>query len=1250
MQLKKHFIPVCLFAFCLVALSYCAPPPKGVLNEACQKTEDCNQDDGLECRNKKCRKKATNEKPRAAVKIRSVQGDFQVASELQLDGTRSSDVDEDLLTYKWTVVKKPEGSKAEIKKATQSTASFTPDKQGEYTFQLIVNDGKLDSAPARESIVIDPRPNNKPIADAGKDQVVGPSGTVKLDGSESSDPDNDKITYLWSIKSQPVGSKATLSDPKADKPTFVAKVEGRYVIELVVEDEFGLKSEPDSLTVQAMQGHDKIPVVSSISPKDSYSSLKLRATVTGKLFFDGAKVRLENDRQSKTFTAKYKSETSLEVILDLGTLDAGDFNVIVINPNTLESKDKVSFKVKPLPSPKLKLLNPAIAYTGVKKVVIKATGEFFLKGQTAVLFETTPLSTRVLSETSLEFDLDVSQTTPGTYNVRIRNPGNRLSDPMKFTVLDKPPKPVLRVLNPPFGKEKTQLAFSVHGIGFAEGAVIMLNGKPLKSKRIRRDEMRADPVLDLKALALAPGSYDVWVKNPDGQETNKEKFRVVSVDPKPSLDRILPFALYLGEEIKPVSIYGQDIQKGAKFFIGTTEITGKYGSVRWRSTTYLEATVDLRDKSLWKIGTYDAYVVNPNKKKSNVFKLTVSYRVPSLNSVTPGSWTTKCDTTLELSGINFVKSTKAYFGTTEFSTSSKTNVLTFVDGKTLRFPLKATKLTTGNYDIYVTNGPSATSSKYKFTIESGAAGTPLIDYALPAYGQADTKVSVTVRPPFSPSTAYRSIKPGAVIEIGGKKMPTVCQRSLNYCYSLGAQLDLTGFKPGIYKLYIVNPCDVRSAPISFSVEAPPRPLITGFVPGFAETGDKKKIVIKGQNFNKVHELLWNGKKIKSTFKSTKEIETTDAIAFSQLGKNKVEIKHANGMVSNPASFDVLSPFVPKINEVSGNVQQKADVLGAITLKGSGFLVTSIVYINGAATPTRFVNSKELYVQSINGKTLKEGVHTIQVKNGKRASNTVPLILLAPPGPRINYIRPSAMIEGAQATIANMYISGTLFQTTPQTKVVITGPKGKDFSALWTTTRSYSFAIYGTFKPGNLPSGTYVFQAKNGNGGLSNKVFFTISPPPPPTATGVSPSSVYRGVKQPVQILGNNFSPLKDVVIFNNNILQKLIPDKKSSSGTSLRIDLDLSTIRYGGKYPLYVQRGALKTKVVYLTIQEPPCGKNPSGGINCATIMKPAGSEACDTKKPAAQQVCRPTCKTNADCTKLGGSTSSSACKSGFCY
>jgi hypothetical protein len=85
-------------------------------------------------------------------------------------------------------------------------------------------------------------PNQPPISIAGLDQSATVNTLVTLDGTGSSDPDNNlPLTYVWSM-SAPTGSTATLSSTTAANPTFTPDVAGDYNIALTVTDSLGLPS------------------------------------------------------------------------------------------------------------------------------------------------------------------------------------------------------------------------------------------------------------------------------------------------------------------------------------------------------------------------------------------------------------------------------------------------------------------------------------------------------------------------------------------------------------------------------------------------------------------------------------------------------------------------------------------------------------------------------------------------------------------------------------------------------------------------------------------------------------------------------------------------------------------------------------------------------------------------------------------------------------------------------------------------
>ncbi len=69
----------------------------------------------------------------------------QVGKLANLDGTASYDDDGDTLSYKWTQIKGPET--VNLPDSNISKPAFTPTKVGVYEFELIVNDGEVNSEP-----------------------------------------------------------------------------------------------------------------------------------------------------------------------------------------------------------------------------------------------------------------------------------------------------------------------------------------------------------------------------------------------------------------------------------------------------------------------------------------------------------------------------------------------------------------------------------------------------------------------------------------------------------------------------------------------------------------------------------------------------------------------------------------------------------------------------------------------------------------------------------------------------------------------------------------------------------------------------------------------------------------------------------------------------------------------------------------------------------------------------------------------
>ena len=168
-----------------------------------------------------------------------------VNSVVQLDGSASTDVDGDSLTYAWNLNSKPDGSAASLSSTTIVNPTFRLDKPGTYVAQLIVNDGTLASAAA--TVTISTNAVQAPTANPGTAQTVRQGATVTLRGG-GTDPQNLPLTYLWSLASKPDGSNAALSSTTAQNPTFAVDKTGNYVAQLIVNNGF-LSSAPVTVTI-----------------------------------------------------------------------------------------------------------------------------------------------------------------------------------------------------------------------------------------------------------------------------------------------------------------------------------------------------------------------------------------------------------------------------------------------------------------------------------------------------------------------------------------------------------------------------------------------------------------------------------------------------------------------------------------------------------------------------------------------------------------------------------------------------------------------------------------------------------------------------------------------------------------------------------------------------------------------------------------------------------------------------------------
>ncbi len=124
--------------------------------------------------------------------------------------------------------------------------------------------------------------NQSPVADAGPDQTVAQTagGTaVTLDGTGSTDPDGDTLTYFWS---GPFNGGTMISAT----PTVTFPAAGAHEVLLQVDDgNGGTDSDTVTITVQASSGATPTPAPAASQLPDSATTPHDAPTVGAAMLF-----------------------------------------------------------------------------------------------------------------------------------------------------------------------------------------------------------------------------------------------------------------------------------------------------------------------------------------------------------------------------------------------------------------------------------------------------------------------------------------------------------------------------------------------------------------------------------------------------------------------------------------------------------------------------------------------------------------------------------------------------------------------------------------------------------------------------------------------------------------------------------------------------------------------------------------------------------------------------------------------------
>ena len=182
-------------------------------------------------------------------------------TQVTLNGTGSSDPNDDTLTFSWIQTSGPAVSLSDDSAASPTFTTPTVASQTDLDFRLTVSDDTYSDSDTVTVTVLD-NESNAPAANAGADQTVNENTQVTLNGTGSSDPNDDTLTFSWI---QTSGPAVSLSDDSAASPTFTTPTAASQTdldFRLTVDDRRG-GSDSDTVTVTVLDNESNAPAANA---------------------------------------------------------------------------------------------------------------------------------------------------------------------------------------------------------------------------------------------------------------------------------------------------------------------------------------------------------------------------------------------------------------------------------------------------------------------------------------------------------------------------------------------------------------------------------------------------------------------------------------------------------------------------------------------------------------------------------------------------------------------------------------------------------------------------------------------------------------------------------------------------------------------------------------------------------------------------------------------------------------------------
>lgn len=312
--------------------------------------------------------------------------------------TTDSDSTAPQLTYSWT---QTAGPSVALSSQTAANITFTVPTitvPTSFTFTIRVTDetSLSDTATVTVNALPPTATNRSPIANAGVDQTVASSSQTQLNGSASSDPDGDIVTYRWTQATSD-SYHVTLSSTANSRPQFISPA----ISELQTDLHFTLQV----TDTHGSQNSDDVIIHVTRTKTAPIAVLSVRSGTTfpagTEITLDGSSSTFDSTTTIRQFRFRHVPNNSSDIPLTINQTSTSASLARVTLPSTISATRDYRFEL---------IINDGTADSSADTVVIQSVVNHPTSTPTA-----TPTSTPTITPTC-SLDLPTAVAGP-TINV-----------------------------------------------------------------------------------------------------------------------------------------------------------------------------------------------------------------------------------------------------------------------------------------------------------------------------------------------------------------------------------------------------------------------------------------------------------------------------------------------------------------------------------------------------------------------------------------------------------------------------------------------------------------------------------------------------------------------------------------------------------------------------------------------------------------------------------------------------------------